>query len=536
MPSCAMDSKAITISISTGDGEACAGGFNYDQDVIFNIFPEGQGTPQVLPASEASVVCNGNLTYGIYPESEDDIKVFYPANDNGFAAFYNAGVRNFAGTIGMIFEETGSTLQYPAVFGDFPEDEPLPAGYGFSYIYVEVPEDMPDGEYKVYPAYLKAGASDWDIMNAPNGFTNYLYVTFSTGTRPATLPDLMAPYFSVKGNAIQNSPVLCNMSFLNVSDLDYDGNLRMMACDSKGNETEIMTIPQSLPAQVCVPSSGNLTLSLAAGDYDIYFKDDYNRKLTGTYHITVTEGTSGDFNPDFQMTGMSPVEFEPSEQAQYFDLYWKRNPTIDSNTSFKFTCKLTDAQGNVKFTTNSGTGKLPTTATYRAGVSNFIPNFGTGTYMMSVKAQSALGGTDVFGKEYDACKPFPVVIRSIVETLSVNESCKVPMGKTKSIKYMVTPATAATELMWTSLNPDVVTVDANGKVTGMSEGTAKVIGCSPNGHYGIWRGPASVIRAVYTTQGIRVLDNATAEDINALPGGIYIIVTDKGTYKQAINR
>lgn len=552
-------------SLGIGGG---AGGFNYDQDVIFNIFPEGQGTPQVLPASEASVVCNGNLTYGIYPESEDDIKVFYPANDNGFAAFYNAGVRNFAGTIGMIFEETGSTLQYPAVFGDFPEDEPLPAGYGFSYIYVEVPEDMPNGEYKVYPAYLKAGASDWDIMNAPNGFTNYLYLTIIDGTittvkKPeidtSTLPDLMAPYFSVKGNAIQNTPVLCNMSFLNVSDLDYDGVLRMMACDSKGNETEIMTIPQSLPAQVCVPSSGNLTLSLAAGDYDIYFKDDYNRKLTGTYHITVTEGTSGDFNPDFQMTGMSPVEFEPSEQAQYFEFYWKRNPRVDSNTSFKFSCKLTDAQGNVKFESESGSGRLPTTDTYRAGVSNFIPNFGTGTYTMSVKAQSAVGGTDVFGKEYDACKPFPVVIRSIVETLSVNESCTVPMGKTKSIKYTVTPASAATELMWTSLNPDVVTVDANGKVTGISEGTAKVIGCSPNGHFGICEvtvlnasepdpdpdpDPSSIdtpvndgiIRAVYTTQGIRVLKDASAKDMNSLPGGIYIIVTDKGTYKTTLNR
>lgn len=557
---CALNPGALGI----GGG---AGGYNYGQDVIFNIFPEGQGTPQVLPATEAAIVCNGNFTYGVCPDYPELGKVFYPANDNDWGAYYNGGGKNFVGTIGVVFEDTASSMQYPMIYYYMTEDNPLFPGYGFPFMWSELPEDMPDGEYKVYPAYLKAGESgSWTMMTAPCGFTNYLNMTISDGAitavnkpeiDPATLPDLMAPYFSIKGNASQNASVFCNMSFLNVSDTDYSGSLRMMACDSRSNETEIMTIPQSLPAQVCVPSSGDLTLSLAPGDYDIYFKDDYNRKLTGTYHITVTEGTSGDFNPDFQMTGMSPVEFEPSDQPQYFDLYWKRNPTIDSNTSFKFSCKLTDAQGNVKFTTNGGPAKLPTTATYRAGVSNFIPNFGTGTYMMSVKAQSALGGTDVFGKEYDACKPFPVVIRSIVETLSVNESCKVPMGKTKSIKYTVTPASAATELMWTSLNPDVVTVDANGKVTGMSEGTAKVIGCSPNGHYGICEvtvlnasepdpdpdpsgintpGNDSLIHAVYTTQGIRVLENVKASDIDALPGGIYIIVTDKGTYKKAINR
>ena len=45
-----------------------------------------------------------------------------------------------------------------------------------------------------------------------------------------------------------------------------------------------------------------------------------------------------------------------------------------------------------------------------------------------------------------------------------------------------------------------------------------------------------IIRAVYTTQGIRVLDNATDKDLNSLPGGIYIVVTDKGTYKTTLNR
>jgi len=46
----------------------------------------------------------------------------------------------------------------------------------------------------------------------------------------------------------------------------------------------------------------------------------------------------------------------------------------------------------------------------------------------------------------------------------------------------------------------------------------------------------AAVRAVYTTQGIRVLHNATAKDLNSLPGGIYIVITDKGTYKTTLNR
>ncbi len=48
--------------------------------------------------------------------------------------------------------------------------------------------------------------------------------------------------------------------------------------------------------------------------------------------------------------------------------------------------------------------------------------------------------------------------------------------------------------------------------------------------------PAQAAVYVFSTPGIRVLDNATDKDLNSLPGGIYIVVTDKGTYKTTLNR
>ncbi len=167
---------------------------------------------------------------------------------------------------------------------------------------------------------------------------------------------------------------------------------------------------------------------------------------------------------------------------------------------------------------------------------------------MTVKATTYDPATNVRSAEYDACRPFPVIIAPIVETITLDQTCELAINETKALTHSVTPASAAGLLQWTSSNPDVVTVDAQGNATGKSVGTATVTVCSPNGRYATCKvtvnqttgieAPAynGTIRAVYTTQGIRVLENASAREVNALPDGIYIIVTDKGTYKTTPNR
>lgn len=189
---------------------------------------------------------------------------------------------------------------------------------------------------------------------------------------------------------------------------------------------------------------------------------------------------------------------------------------------------------------------LPGPGNYRIVTNDFIPNFGIGTYTMKVKAHTLINNE--VSAEYDACRPFPVIIAPTVETVTMDQSCELTINETKALTYSVTPASAAGLLQWTSSNPDVVTVDAQGNATGKNVGTATVTVCSPNGRYGTCvvtvkqstgiDTPVNdgIIRAVYTTQGIRVLDNATDKDLNSLPGGIYIVVTDKGTYKTTLNR
>lgn len=535
-----------------------AGGFNYNQGVIYNVFPPGQGTPQTIDMPNPVMVCNGDFTYGLKSGYESLGNVFYPAYDGGFEAFFNAGTKDFTGSIGIVFENRQTSEQYIGDTNDFAQ-EGLPPGYGIIAMYATLPSDIADGEYKVYPAYRNNSDETWTMMPSGDGFTNYLYMTVSDGAiasvatpeaDPETLPVLMTSYFSTAGKLARNNQIYCDMAFMNVSDRDYAGNLSMVARNSAGDETTMLEFSQALPADICLASSGNITLTLAPGDYTVYFKDDYGRKLTGTYPITVEAGSSQAFDPQFKMTSMSPVKFAPSNSAQTFRLNWQRSETADEDLCFGFRYEMTDAQGNIVNSYNRSDGKyqLPDFRIYYFEVNDFTPNFGVGTYTMTVKATTYDLATNVRSAEYDACRPFPVIIAPTVETVTMDQSCELAINETMALTYSVTPASAAGLLQWTSSNPDVVTVDAQGNATGKKVGTATVTVCSPNGRYGTCvvtvkqstgiDTPVNngIIRAVYTTQGIRVLDNATDKDMNSLPGGIYIIVTDKGTYKTTLNR
>lgn len=53
------------------------------------------------------------------------------------------------------------------------------------------------------------------------------------------------------------------------------------------------------------------------------------------------------------------------------------------------------------------------------------------------------------------------------------------VGESQNVKYSVLPENASEkDLVWSSLNPEICSVDANGKVTGLAKGQAKILGKS----------------------------------------------------------
>ena len=111
-------------------------------------------------------------------------------------------------------------------------------------------------------------------------------------------------------------------------------------------------------------------------------------------------------------------------------------------------------------------------------------------------------------------------------------------GDSESLEATVTlpPNTVKSQIEWSSSNPLVASVDENGIVTAHSNGTATITATS--GDYSadcevsvndistaideIFADGSTQVD-VYTLQGICIKRNATADDINNLPSGLYIV-------------
>lgn len=82
--------------------------------------------------------------------------------------------------------------------------------------------------------------------------------------------------------------------------------------------------------------------------------------------------------------------------------------------------------------------------------------------------------------ETDGVITFDLTDVNVLRGIELPDTFVVGVGLRRQLTETRIPDTAPYELTWTSLNPDVVTVDADGRLTGISEGEAIVVVSSPS--------------------------------------------------------
>ncbi|MDE6649482.1 MAG: Ig-like domain-containing protein [Muribaculaceae bacterium] len=110
----------------------------------------------------------------------------------------------------------------------------------------------------------------------------------------------------------------------------------------------------------------------------------------------------------------------------------------------------------------------------------------------------------------------------------------------------ISPENATDKIVWSSSNDKVATVSEDGLVTGVSLGqatitatcgyisaTCTVVVTEENGVENIISDENSSY-SVYTVDGRLVKNNCKKQELEYLPKGIYIIVSEKGHYKISI--
>ena len=172
-------------------------------------------------------------------------------------------------------------------------------------------------------------------------------------------------------------------------------------------------------------------------------------------------------------------------QKWFFARYMK--PDIETNSLPKgevgkgYSAKLeADSDFDVKWTFNSKNDNLPPGLSLdKAGKITGTPTQ-PGTYTFSLDAENLL--VDALGY---STKQYTITVNgdiAVNKTTLNKETLELTKGNSETLIATVEPANATNkQLMWTSDNTDVATVDGNGKVTAVSEGTAKITASSADG-------------------------------------------------------
>ncbi|MDR0547338.1 MAG: thiol protease/hemagglutinin PrtT [Dysgonamonadaceae bacterium] len=161
-----------------GIGGGTGGGFNFQQAIIIGI--QAPNTQSVAPpyqllleeaptVKQSSVNKGSSFTFSMVP-------------------LWNGGVNTFYGDIGAgIFNSNNQIITTSEYYWDLPGGMGWNSGYEVS---VNVPGNIANGDYRVYPVYRAKGSSEWQKIRVRIGLP--AYVNMSVSGNKATFSESVA--------------------------------------------------------------------------------------------------------------------------------------------------------------------------------------------------------------------------------------------------------------------------------------------------------------------------------------------------------
>ncbi len=264
-------------------------------------------------------------------------------------------------------------------------------------------------------------------------------------------------------------------------------------------------------------------------------------------YVTVRKGNNGVITYDGSDPDAVEVPVRVSELSQRGDWIPGESMVVDvtySNTSasaqtFKLDLRFDGMEARSSYKIGTWTLDIDANAPRSHGLNCGTCELPVGVYSLTaIDVQKGAVISDPV-EVYVGVRPTAVDI--------VPEETSVKVGATATLAATVTPANAFdTTVVWASSDPAVATVDADGKVTGVSAGTATVTATTVNGMMNEARVTVTdttqavetfgvddnAMVDVYNLQGIRIRASVTrAEATAGLPAGVYVIDGRKVTVR-----
>ncbi len=256
------------------------------------------------------------------------------------------------------------------------------------------------------------------------------------------------------------------------SDYDFTATL---------SKSGVAQIEGSSSVNIAQGATGQFTFTgLADGTVDITisnnstYGDQYTRK--GIIHLTVGAGGDTPVDPPSGDTvDITPSTDNPEESIKIYvgDTFTANVTNGSSNSAYDFTASLSNS--NVAQIQGSATVNIATGA-----VGQFtFKGIAAGTVDITIQNENQ------YGSQYVRKGIIHLTVEEAgdpvaVTGISLNKtSLAVTTGKTDTLTATITPSNATNKsVTWTSSNTAVATVDSNGKVTGVAQGTATITAAS----------------------------------------------------------
>lgn len=533
-------------------------GYNARQMVILNIHPaaaDDKGTPQ-----RAYMGYKGDFSYGTYQkEGKDPAENVWYVDEYGTpTGFYNKAPYNIQCKIGLVaYDKDGK--EYPLIMDSAKDYKP---NYGSSWMRLNMKSYMssvniPAGTYTVYPAVKYADNGEVVKMTPENGWRDHLIMklaedgTFTVSepeVNPKDSPEVLVSAFRYQGEVYRKTPKNITISFSNLSDTkDLYGGIWMLVYP-KGDLSDYkdyVYLDEMIPASRNLSFTGAYEFDLDPGEYEVWFIDARDKFLSGSFPLVISEGSEAEIKEDLQFVSFSPLLFEPNVTEKTQVKFTLKNVGTESVVSprLKYGVGIystADNKGRVWTIKYSKELKAGNQMNYSANLSNV--NLDPGEYYVKLYW---------YNDEDDDTKR--VAISPKIYVTAGYEASKIDMekaalnvsvGEKVSAVATVSPVDAANTIKWHTENPEVATVDDKGEITGVAEGKTLIVAYAPNGIFDkcevtvtpkggiediIAAGKA--IKAVYTIGGDKVLDRPQAADLMKLDKGVYVVVTEDGSFK-----
>ncbi|MBD5203498.1 MAG: hypothetical protein HDS82_01300 [Bacteroidales bacterium] len=278
------------------------GSFNYLQEAVVRCCrPENAaGLEPITP-----VYIKGDFIMTSIQNPTDEGCVIEIAFNNG--GMYANSVNELPGQFGILL-----TDKYENEIGYFGYmDVKFPAAtsqglYGYHYASAYVPRPENPGIYRVYPAFCPEGGK-WTRIPTYNGGNRFINLSvdeerkMTFGNDGLTiLPELEIMNLVIKSDIYSGVPTTILVDALNGPDA-YNGELHLylqnpVETDNNGDSDELPALPidskyLEIPANMYDLYSMEVTFNQAPGEYEVYFADCLNRRISSNFPITVKEYT-----------------------------------------------------------------------------------------------------------------------------------------------------------------------------------------------------------------------------------------------------